>query len=111
MYFGRTNLRISLSGAKFEEEADIDVHTAVGPPKPHQIDKNLTFRSKKFADFFFSPVAREGQQLEDWVKLEASHRCPHMFVTCRRSQCFLAFFTDVDAPQLAGRVRFGLESA
>ena len=56
--------------------------------------------------FFCFAYCREGQQLEDWVKREASHRCPHMFVTCRRSQCFLAFFTDVDAPQLAGRVRF-----
>ena len=47
--FGRTDLRISLSRAKFDEEADFDVRSAVGPPKPHQIDKNLTFRSENFA--------------------------------------------------------------
>ena len=47
--FGRTDLRISLSGAKFDEEADFDVRSAVGPPKPHQIDENLTFRSENFA--------------------------------------------------------------
>merc|ERR1711924_17384 len=47
--FGRTDLRISLSGAKFDEEADFDVHSAVGPPKPHQIDEKLIFRSENFA--------------------------------------------------------------
>ena len=51
--FGRTDLRISLSGAKFDEEADFDVHSAAGPPKPHQIDEKLIFRSENFADFFF----------------------------------------------------------
>ena len=45
--FGRTDLRISLSGAKFDEEVDFDVHSAVGPPKPHQIDEKLIFRSAK----------------------------------------------------------------
>ena len=43
---------INLSGAKLDEEADFDVHSAVGPPKPHQIDENLTFRYENFADFF-----------------------------------------------------------
>ena len=51
--FGRTDLRISLFGAKFDEEANFDVHSAVGPPKPHQIDEKLTFRSENVADFFF----------------------------------------------------------
>ena len=46
--FGRTDLRISLSGAKFDEEADFGVRLAVGPPKPHQIGNNLTFRSENF---------------------------------------------------------------
>ena len=53
MIFGRTDLRISLSGAKFDEEADFDVRSAVGPPKPHQIDENLIFRSENSANFFF----------------------------------------------------------
>ena len=44
--FGRTDLRISLSGAKFDEEVDFDLRSAVGPPKPHQIDENLIFRFK-----------------------------------------------------------------
>ena len=39
MIFGRTDLRTSLSGAKFDEEADFDVRSAVGPPKPDEIDK------------------------------------------------------------------------
>ena len=49
MIFVRTDLRISLSGAKFDEEADFDVRSAVGPPKPHQIDENLIFWSENFA--------------------------------------------------------------
>ena len=59
MIFGRTDLRINLSGAKFDEEADFDVRSAVGPPKPHQIDENLTFRSKKFAPKDFSASKRK----------------------------------------------------
>ena len=57
--FGRTDLRISLSGAKFDEEADFDVRWAVGPPKPHQINENLIFRFKMFADYFFFGVAKK----------------------------------------------------
>ena len=37
-------------GAKFDEEADFDVRSAVGHAKPHQIDENLTFRSENFAE-------------------------------------------------------------
>ena len=50
--FDRTDLRISLSGAlpKFNEGAVFDVYSAVGPPKPHPIDENLTFRSEIFAE-------------------------------------------------------------
>ena len=47
--FGRTDLRISLSGAKFDEEADFDVRSAAGPPKPYQIDENMIFRSEHLA--------------------------------------------------------------
>ena len=57
--FGRTDLRISLSGAKFDEEADFDVRSAVGPPTAHQIVENLIFRSENFADFFFSSLKNE----------------------------------------------------
>ena len=53
MMFGRTDLRISLSGAKFDEEADFDVRSTVGPPKPHQVDENLTFRSENLAEKLF----------------------------------------------------------
>ena len=51
--FDHTDLRISLSGAKFDEEADFDVRSAVGPPKPHQIDENLIFDPKVSRKFFF----------------------------------------------------------
>ena len=52
--FGRTDLRTSLSGAKFDEESDFDICSAAGPPKPHQIDKNLIFRSENFDEKDFS---------------------------------------------------------
>ena len=60
--FGRTDLRISLSGAKFDEEADFDVRSAVGPPKPHQIDEKLIFRSENFAKTFFRPRKIESRK-------------------------------------------------
>ena len=50
MIFGRTNLRMSLSGAKFDEEADFDVHSAVGPPKPHQIHEKMILQSANSAE-------------------------------------------------------------
>ena len=52
MIFGRTDLRISLSGTKFDAEADVDACSAVGPPRPHQVDEKLIFRSDKFAENF-----------------------------------------------------------
>ena len=45
MIFGRTDLRISLSEAKFDAEADFDVRSAVAPQKPEQINEKLIFRS------------------------------------------------------------------
>ena len=39
----RTDLRISLSRAKFDVEADFDVRLAVGRPKPRQIGKKRNF--------------------------------------------------------------------
>ena len=35
---------MSLSGAKFDEEADFEVRSAVAPQKPRQIDETRTFR-------------------------------------------------------------------
>ena len=46
--FGRTDLRISLSRAKFDEEADFEVRSAMARPKPCQIDKKRNFRSEIF---------------------------------------------------------------
>ena len=44
---------ISLSGAKFDPEADFDVRFAVPRQNPCQIDKNRKFRSEIFAESFF----------------------------------------------------------
>ena len=43
MIFGRTDLWISLSRAKFDEEADFDVRLAVDPRKPCQKAKKTKF--------------------------------------------------------------------
>ena len=72
--FGRTDLRISLSGAKFDEEADFDVHSAAGPPKPHQIDEKLIFRSENFADFFFRRRKIESCKSSETRVAEVSRR-------------------------------------
>ena len=50
--FGRTDLRISLSGAKFDAEADFDVRSAVAPTKPHQIEEKMAFRFHNVANCF-----------------------------------------------------------
>ena len=48
--FGRTDLRISLSKAKFDEELDFDVRLAVEPRKPSFFGEKQNFRSKIFAE-------------------------------------------------------------
>ena len=53
MIFGRTDLRIGVSGAKFDAESDFEVRLAVAPQKPDQNCEKLIFRSQKFPDFFF----------------------------------------------------------
>ena len=50
MIFGRTDLRISLSRAKFDEEADFEVRSAVARQKPCQITEKRNFRSEMFAE-------------------------------------------------------------
>ena len=54
--FGRTDLRISLSKAKFDPEADFDVCFAVAPQKRYE---KLIFRSKNFRKVFFSASKKE----------------------------------------------------
>ncbi len=41
MFFGRTDLRIGVSGAKFDAEVDFEIRFAPAPPK---LDKNLEKR-------------------------------------------------------------------
>ena len=43
MIFGRTDLRISLSRAKFDEQADFDVRLAVGRRKPRLLIEKQNF--------------------------------------------------------------------
>ena len=59
--FGRTDLRISLSGAKFDAEADFDIHLASPSQKSDQISKKLTvvtFRSENSARTKFLGVEK-----------------------------------------------------
>ena len=43
MIFGRTDLRIGVSGAKFDAESDFEVRLAVAPQKPGQNSEKLIF--------------------------------------------------------------------
>ena len=58
MIFGRTDLRISVSKAKFDEEADFEVHSAVARQKPRQISEKQKFRSKSFVENLFCVETR-----------------------------------------------------
>ena len=49
-FFGRTDLRISLSRAKFDVEVDFEVRSAVALQNSRQIDEKRNFRSKIFAE-------------------------------------------------------------
>ena len=49
-FFGRIDLSRSLSRAKFDEEADFEVRSAVARQNSHQIDEKPNFRSKSFAE-------------------------------------------------------------
>ena len=46
MIFGRTDLRIGLSGAKFDAESDFEVRLAVAPQKHCKNNKKLIFDPK-----------------------------------------------------------------
>ena len=50
MIFGRTDLRKSLSRAKFDEAADFEVRSAVAPQKPCLLSEKQNFRSKKHTE-------------------------------------------------------------
>ena len=53
MIFGRTDLRIGQSEAKFDAEADFNVRSAAAPQKPDQIDEKPFSRSKKIPEILF----------------------------------------------------------
>ena len=55
---GRTDLRISLSGAKFDPEADFDVRFAVARQNPRKIGKKQNFSSEIFAEKIFFGVEK-----------------------------------------------------
>ena len=50
MMFGRTDLRIVGSRAKFDVEVDGKVRVVVAPPKPNKINEKPIFRSKHFVE-------------------------------------------------------------
>ena len=52
LIFGRTDLRIGVSGANFDAEIDFEVHFASAPQKPDEIAKNLSSRPILFANRF-----------------------------------------------------------
>ena len=57
-FFGRTDLSISQSRAKFDEQADFDVRLAVSRPKPRQIGEKTNFWFEIFTEkSFFLKIA------------------------------------------------------
>ena len=52
-FFGRTELIIGASKAKFDVEADGEVRLSLNPQKPREKHKKLFFRSNFFSIFFF----------------------------------------------------------
>ena len=53
MNFGRTDLRIGGSKAKFDVEVAVDVCVVVAPPKSNQINKKMIFRPEYFDEKVF----------------------------------------------------------
>ncbi len=59
MIFGRTDLSIGGSRAKFDVEVDGEVRFALAPPKTHEINEKLSSRSKNFVEQIFLPSKNE----------------------------------------------------
>ena len=63
--FGRPDLRISLSGAKFDAEADFDVRFSVDRPNPCRINRKQNFSSENFAENVFSASKMKRRELSE----------------------------------------------
>ena len=59
MIFGRIELILSVSKAKFDAEADFEVHRPPNPQNPDKKRKKLFFRTENFRQFFFSVSKNE----------------------------------------------------
>ena len=59
MILGRTDLRISVSRAKFDAEADFEVRLPLDPPKPSENYEKQNFQHKFFVNNFFSASKNE----------------------------------------------------
>ena len=58
MFFGRTDLRIGVSEAKFDGKADFDVHLPVALQKPFKFCEKLTKHRTTFANKNFWAVEK-----------------------------------------------------
>ena len=58
-FFGRTDLRKSVSRAKFDAESDFEVRLAVALQKPDQNNEKLILGSKILVENFFSTSKNE----------------------------------------------------
>ena len=56
--FGHTELIISGSKAKFDEEADGEVHWQPNPQNPDEKRKNIFFSDQDFSHFIFFGVEK-----------------------------------------------------
>ena len=66
-FFGRTNLRISLSRAKFDEEVYFEVRSAVAPQNNTPNQRNTKFSIRDFSQQIFSASKTK--------RLESSDMC------------------------------------
>ena len=71
-FFGRTDLWISPSRAKFGEESDFEVRSAVAPQKPRQISEKRMFQSGIFG-FEKQNVRNRLKRVLAKVRADASH--------------------------------------
>ena len=80
LFFGHTDLWISLSRAKFDEEADFEVRFAVARHNQRQISEKRKIRPETFADKNFSASKKETLSETRLSKVSCrSEPCPRSY--------------------------------
>ena len=70
MIFGRTDIRIGVSRAKFDEEIDFEIDFTPAPQKINKNREKLMFQSNKFANFQkFSECVRTHPNASECIRM------------------------------------------